>query len=277
MLFNFDSNVIKVACSFCYNSKILILYNTFLMSIAKQKLIILETVDSTNNYAMALVQNGSAINGDTVFAMEQTKGRGTRGKQWKSNKGENIMMSMMAEMQWQPIHQQFPLSVASAVGCLEFVLNYAKEHVTIKWPNDIFIGDSKAGGILIENVIRGNLWQWAVIGIGINVNQDAFKEDNLCATSLKLVSGKSYDVIALAKELQEIFFQKIDLLQSGGFIELLQKYNDYLFRKNQTVKLKNGSIQFETTIVQVSQSGKLITRDAIERSFNFGEIEWLNN
>ena len=86
----------------------------------KQKLIILETVDSTNNYAMALIQKGDAESGNAIFAIEQTKGKGTRNKYWKSNNGENIILSIIFEMQWLPVQQQFYLSVAVALACFNF-------------------------------------------------------------------------------------------------------------------------------------------------------------
>ncbi len=245
------------------------------MSFAKQNLIILESVDSTNNYAMALAQNGQANNGDAAFAVHQTMGKGTRGKEWQSNKGENIIISILAEMQWQPAYQQFPLSVAVALGCFELVLKYVKEKVTIKWPNDIFIGDSKAGGILIENILKGNLWQWAVIGIGININQDEFKNEIIEATSLKQVTGKQHDVITLAKELHEIVLKKIQMLRSGKYKEMLKEYNENLFCKKEKVRLKKENVVFETTIVEVTSGGELITYDAIERKFHFGEIVWI--
>ena len=129
------------------------------MSFDEKKLIILETVDSTNNYAMALVQNGSAESGCAVFSKEQTAGRGRRGKAWKSVASKNIMLSVIAEMQWLPVQQQFHLSMAAALGCVDFLSKYINKSIKIKWPNDIFVNDRKAGGILIENVVKGNLWQ----------------------------------------------------------------------------------------------------------------------
>ncbi|MDQ2864224.1 MAG: biotin--[acetyl-CoA-carboxylase] ligase [Bacteroidota bacterium] len=165
------------------------------MSFGTKKLIILETVDSTNNYAMGMVQNDSAESGCAVVAKEQTAGRGRRGKEWKSTPSKNIMLSIIAEMQWLPVQQQFQLSMAAALGCLDFFSNYIKENIKIKWPNDIFINDRKAGGILIENVIKGNLWQWAIIGIGININQENFQQEEFNAISLKEITGNN--VIAL--------------------------------------------------------------------------------
>ncbi len=127
---------------------------------------------------MAMVQSNTVSSGDAVFAMEQTNGKGRRGKSWKSKIGENIVLSIIIEMQWLPVRQHFHLSVAVALGCLDFFSKFIKNGVKIKWPNDIFIYDRKAGGILIENVVKGNLWQWSVIGIGLNINQENFEHEN---------------------------------------------------------------------------------------------------
>ena len=144
----------------------------------------------------------------------------------------------------------------------------------IKWPNDIFINDSKAGGILIENVIKGTLWQWAVIGIGLNINQEKFEKFNLKATSLKLATGENYDVLNLAEELILLVLKRVEELKSGNFEKMLEEYNQYLFARNKIVKLKKENILFETKIIGVSSSGQLITKDAFERRFDFDEVEF---
>ncbi|MGH2565318.1 MAG: biotin--[acetyl-CoA-carboxylase] ligase, partial [Ginsengibacter sp.] len=94
------------------------------MDATSAKLILVETVDSTNNYAMAMVQKRVANDGDAVFALEQTSGKGRRGKTWESKKGENIILSITVEMHWLPIQQQFNLSMAVAVACYNFLLKY---------------------------------------------------------------------------------------------------------------------------------------------------------
>ena len=94
------------------------------MSSAAPKLIILESVDSTNNYAMAMTQKGVANSGEAVFAREQTSGKGRRGKAWKSANGENILLTVLAQMQWLPVQQQFRLSVAVALACRDFFSKY---------------------------------------------------------------------------------------------------------------------------------------------------------
>jgi BirA family biotin operon repressor/biotin-[acetyl-CoA-carboxylase] ligase len=247
------------------------------MRLTAKKFTILESVDSTNNYAMAMIKKGLATNGEAVFAMEQTSGKGRRGKSWQSERGENIILSIIAEMQWLPVQQQFQVSVAVAVGCVAFFSKYIKESIKIKWPNDIFINDSKAGGVLIENGIHGSLWQWAIIGLGININQLTFDPEIANAVSLKQLTGKNYDAIKLSAELHEIILSKIGELEKGNFTKLFEDYNKKLFCLNKTVKLRKGNVVFETTIIGVSRSGKLITKDAIERRFDFDEVEWLIN
>ena len=244
------------------------------MVLASKKIIVLEKVDSTNNYAMALIQNDTAINENAVFAKEQTNGKGRRGKDWKSNKGDNIVLSVMEQMQWLPVSHQFELSVGVALACHDFISKYNSSNTSIKWPNDILINDSKAGGILIENVLKGTLWQWSVIGIGININQVNFEDYNLSPISLKQITGKDYNVLQMAEELHSLVLKRINELKSGSFQKMLKEYNEKLFARNRLVKLKKQNIVFETKIIGVSASGQLITQDAFERHFSFDEVEY---
>jgi BirA family transcriptional regulator, biotin operon repressor / biotin---[acetyl-CoA-carboxylase] ligase len=247
------------------------------MELPAKKFIILKSVDSTNNYAMALVQNELAAGGEAIFAMEQTSGKGRRGKAWLSKKGDNIILSIIAQMQWLSVQQQFQLSAAVAVGCHEFFSKYSKESIKIKWPNDIYINDRKAGGVLIENIIHGSLWQWAVVGIGLNINQLSFEHAIENPISLKQITGETYDVIQLSRELHEIILEKIHSIQPGNFSCLLAAYNESLFCLHKKVKLKKGNIVFETEIVGVSESGELITKDTMERRFGFDDVTWIIN
>ena len=239
---------------------------------ATQNIIVLEIAESTNNYAMGLIQKGSISSGTGVFAYEQTAGKGRREKSWVTVPGQNITLSIVVEMKWQPVLDQFPLSVAVALACRDFIAEKVENGVCIKWPNDIFITDSKAAGILIENVIKGTLWQWSVIGIGVNVNQGSFDEIDADVTSLKKESGKEYDILELARELQEMVLRRIEELKAGKFSKMMEEYNKHLYGRDKVVKLKKDTIVFETTIQSVSSAGQLITKDALERRFNFDEV-----
>ena len=138
------------------------------MHSAANSFIILTSVDSTNNYAMAMVQSGQASHGDAFFSWEQTAGKGQRGRHWQTGKGQNIALSVVLEPTAIKPGHQFYLSVAVALACYDFFNAIAGPETFIKWPNDIFWRDRKAGGVLIENVFNGNTWRFAVVGIGIN-------------------------------------------------------------------------------------------------------------
>jgi BirA family biotin operon repressor/biotin-[acetyl-CoA-carboxylase] ligase len=245
------------------------------MAFTPDKLIILDKVDSTNNYAMGMVEKAEAISGNVVLAMEQSQGKGTRGKHWNTRPGENILLSIIVEMQYQPVSRQFELIVAVALGVHDFIKKHISAEISIKWPNDLFINDSKAGGILIENKIKGTLWQWAVIGIGINVNQTDFKDLNKAANSFKNITDENYDVVLLGGELVGFVLERIEALTSIPFEKMLEEYNSRLFSLGKIVKLKKGNEIFETKILGVSVEGELVVNDGEERRFRFGEVEWL--
>jgi BirA family biotin operon repressor/biotin-[acetyl-CoA-carboxylase] ligase len=147
-----------------------------------------------------------AQHGMAIFTHEQTAGKGQRGKIWASQKGLNIALSVLLNPYSLSVPDQFRLSVCIAVSTCDLFSIYAGDETKIKWPNDIYWRDRKAGGILIENVIQSSQsaigsWQWAVIGIGLNVNQTDFDPDVPNPVSLKQITGKIYEPIELAKEL----------------------------------------------------------------------------
>ena len=237
---------------------------------------ILASVDSTNNYAFKQIRDKVAKHGDAWFSYEQLAGKGRRGKSWKAEKGKNIILSIAVNADFLTIYQQFYLNVAVSLASLDIFKKYAGDETKIKWPNDILWNDRKAGGILIENIIKGNMWQWAVIGIGININQTAFNVDTVFKpVSLKQITGKEFDVIDLAKDLHQSILRRYRDLQNNGFEKMLAEYNQNLYGLDKTVKLKKDTAVFETIIKGVSGGGKLITADTMERQFDFDEVEWI--
>ncbi len=241
---------------------------------------ILDSVDSTNNYAMAKVRQGMAKHGMAFVTKEQTAGKGQRGKTWRSISGQSIAMSLILKMDMLRIDQQFYLSICMALAANDFLNKYSGGQTTIKWPNDLYWCDRKAAGVLIENVVStGQLqtrnWQWAVVGIGININQTDFDASLPNPVSLKQITGKEYDVIVLAEELYYLMMKWFDKLLEKNYSELHAAYLQQLYKKNEKVRLKKENAVFETVIKSVNTQGQLITQDAIERVFNVGEIEWI--
>jgi len=240
----------------------------------------LQSVDSTNNYALAQIHANLAQPGTCYFAHEQTAGKGQRGKSWATEKEANVILSIALNPGSLQPFQQFQLSACIAVAAHDFLNKYVASELAIKWPNDLYWRGRKLGGILIENVIRGQgsapaTWEWAVVGIGININQRQFSSHLTNPVSLKQIVGQDFDVLKLAKELCNAvdFFYKKLIKEGPGLI--LSQYNILLYKKGELVKLKKGNRIFKTTITGVTQTGQLITKHIIEERFEFGEIEWI--
>ena len=190
--------------------------------------------------------------------------------------------------------QQFQLSACAAVTVHDFFRKYAGKETRIKWPNDLYWKDRKAGGILIESVVRSsesgggvrgrsrefgvgrrresgvNSWQWAVIGIGININQTSFPPELPNPVSLKQITGKNFDPVELAKELCRLFNDHFEKLVTAGFEDIYAQYLSHLYKINEKVRLKKDNRVFETMIKSVSPSGRLIVQHSMEEEFDFG-------
>ena len=187
-----------------------------------EPLIELSTIDSTNIYAMAQIKAGLAKTGSCFRADYQTHGKGQHGRVWESSKGQNILCSYILELKkldalkkWTPT-DQIGFSGAIALGIRAFFDAYTNGDTKIKRPNDIYWRDRKAGGILIENLLKGKEWTWAVIGIGININQTVFSPEAPNPVSLKQITGLDWDILSLQEALSKALTKSIqDWLMMG--------------------------------------------------------------
>ena len=190
-------------------------------------LIELSTIDSTNIYAMAQIKAGLAKSGSCYTADFQTNGKGQHGRVWESTKGQNLLCSYILELNtldalknWTPA-DQIGFSAAIALGARAFFAAFAGSETKIKKPNDIYFSDRKAGGILIENLVRGQEWTWAVIGIGMNINQTEFSPAALNSVSsnpisLQEITNQSWDIKKMQEHLSDALNDAIhDWLQFG--------------------------------------------------------------
>lgn len=233
-----------------------------------QPFIKLAQVDSTNNYAMGLIHEGMATHGTAVFARHQSAGKGQRGKTWISEPGQNITLSLILAPP-QDL-KPFILSAIIALSCRDLIDAHAKSEVYVKWPNDIYWRDRKAGGILIENLISGIHSRWSIAGMGININQVNFPDETNRPVSLKQITGKSFDPEELALDLCALIENRLNNYETRS---ILAEYNEHLLFKDQKVRLKSGQVTFETIIKGVNELGELITYDVCERTFR--EVTWL--
>jgi BirA family biotin operon repressor/biotin-[acetyl-CoA-carboxylase] ligase len=201
-------------------------------------LIELSTIDSTNIYAMAQIKAGLAKSGSCYTADFQTNGKGQHGRVWESTKGQNLLCSYILELNtldalknWTPA-DQIGFSAAIALGARAFFAAFAGSETKIKKPNDIYFSDRKAGGILIENLVRGQEWTWTVIGIGMNINQTEFSPAALNSVSsnpisLQEITNQSWDIKKMQEHLSDALNDAIhDWLLKGNekCIELFETY-----------------------------------------------------
>jgi BirA family transcriptional regulator, biotin operon repressor / biotin---[acetyl-CoA-carboxylase] ligase len=235
----------------------------------------IHSVNSTNNYAMQQVQKGTAPHGAAYFAHNQYAGKGQHGKQWHSSTGENIILSVIFNTSYLQVSKQFSLSMAIAMAAHDLFSFYAVTNTYIKWPNDLYWCDRKAGGILVESIIRGKDWQWSIAGIGININQTIFDSSVLNAVSLKQITGKTHNPVQLAKELCNYLDQRYNQLINQGTKHLLAEYNSVLYKRGELVKLKKANVLLEVTIKEINEYGQLLAEAGTKQTYNAGEIEWI--
>lgn len=225
---------------------------------------------------MAQATAGKLKHGTLVFAHDQWAGKGQRGRTWNSNPGENIILSAVLEPVALPISAAFGLSACVALACHELLSKYAGPEATrIKWPNDLYWNDRKAGGILIENHFKGDRWVFAIAGMGVNINQVEFPPTARLPVSLRQITGRQYDAVELARELGTCVEKRYAELEAGGVPAMVDAYNAALYRQGQEVRLKKDNAVFTTRVERVTAQGELLTRDVLDRRFTFGEVEWV--
>lgn len=170
----------------------------------------LDTVASTSSHLAAMTD--TAPHGTVVMAREQTAGRGQRGNSWEAEPGANITLSLLLRPAGLHPSRQFIISQAVSLAIVWMLDAFVGEpRVSIKWPNDIYVGDRKICGILIENSITGSGINHCIVGIGLNVNQMQFVSDAPNPVSLRQLMPKiEFDVAALARAMVEDIIAKVD-------------------------------------------------------------------
>ncbi|MDO5977925.1 biotin--[acetyl-CoA-carboxylase] ligase [Flavivirga spongiicola] len=237
----------------------------------------LNAIDSTNSYLRKLSAEETVDDYTTVIAKKQTQGRGQMGTVWSSQASKNLTFSVFKDVSQLHLEHPFYISIITSLALLKTLQFFSISRLSVKWPNDILSEDKKICGILIENVIKQNKINASVIGIGLNVNQTKF-ENLPKASSLKMISGKIFDldeiVHVILKNLKYYFL----LLKKGQYDVLKEDYEAYLFRKNKpsTFKDKEGTV-FSGFIEGISESGNLqvLLEDDIIKEFDLKAITLL--
>ncbi len=223
---------------------------------------------------MQLIDADKARPGLTIVARSQSGGKGQRGRTWVDEPGQSLLMSVIVA----PVHtireqSIFNATVATAIAnVLQNVLTDGELH--IKWPNDIIINDKKAGGILIENVIRGSRWTHSVVGLGLNVGQVAFPEGLPFATSLRIATGSDLDMVVLRDELISGILQSTEVIAPAG--TAMARYNELLYKRGRKQAFSKEGEQWEATILGALDDGTLQVQlaDGSITNYRHGEVLW---
>jgi len=236
----------------------------------------LQVVDSTNNYANSKIRSNDVSEGTVFLAYEQTRGKGQLGNFWESEPGENLTFSMVLFPVFLDIRNQFILSKVVTLGIYS-ALNKCVEQLSVKWPNDIYAGNKKLGGILIENSIMSGILQSSVIGIGLNVNQTHFFSSAPNPVSLKNLTNQHFDCDLLLSEIIDGINTYYALLKNGGEKEIDEAYLSRLFLLNKNHSFRSDDGVFNGMITGVNEIGQLQIRKDDGRicDFYFKEVEYL--
>ena len=218
-----------------------------------------------------------------VVAEYQTAGRGCGSNTWESERGKNLTFSVLLHPTEIPADCQFRISEAVSVAICETLEHYfrplspsdsspdsGEQVVTIKWPNDIYVGDKKICGILIENQLRGRLISDSIVGIGLNVNQTVFRSDAPNPVSLAQLTGHEEDREALL----QAFLQRLSVTMEMESEALMEAYRSRLYRREGFHRFSDSLGEFEAKVMNVLDDGRLVLLDTEgkARMYAFKEV-----
>ena len=266
-----------------------------------------DELPSTNDYAAELIAKSTPPEGTVVRADSQSAGRGQFGSRWESAAGKNLTFSIILYPDWLETGAQFYLGMAVALALRDAVVtaeggmggsasasrpsnensqpttssgvHRSSSAVKIKWPNDLYIGDRKAGGILVQNTLSGRFLQSSVVGIGLNINQLEFGSSLPNPTSLALAFGCSFDPDDLSDRLLECLEQRYLQLKAGRRAELKAGYERHLYRSGVPARYaRAGGPEFTGTIRGVDADGRLRVENESGREeiFDLKQVRFVN-
>ena len=238
------------------------------------QLIKLNATDSTNNYLKQLILERTLDDFSVVVANHQTNGRGQRGSSWLSEKDKNLTFSILKRNISIVANQQFLLNILVSLSIVKTLEGFNIPKLAIKWPNDILSDHHKISGILIENLIKNKQIEYAIIGIGLNVNQVKF-EGLSKVSSLKNIMPLPVDKDELLTKIIDKLKMYFKLYSENGSEFLNSEYESYLFRKDKPSTFISHDNNLFTGIIRgVSTSGKLcVQMEDFNKEFDLKELK----
>ncbi len=233
---------------------------------------------STNSYATDLVAKSNPSEGTVISTDNQTIGRGQIGRFWESEPEKNLTFSLILYPRFLFPARQFLLSQAISLALVDCLELYELPHLKVKWPNDIYVGNRKIAGILIQNVLSSTQVQSSVVGIGLNVNQAVFKSPAPNPTSLFLEKKQNYALDRLFAQLCEALERRYLQLRAGDSKTIEQSYLKLLYRYQELASFQVATTgnTFVGTICGLTSAGKLlIEQNDATVAYGLREIRFL--
>lgn len=245
-----------------------------------KNLLYLPICQSTNTHLASLSQQEDLPEGTTVYTFHQTAGKGQRGNTWESEPHKNLTFSCLLYPKELALSDMFVLSMAVALGVYDFLACYLPaDALSIKYPNDLLVGERKICGILIENVLRGEHIEKSVVGIGVNINQTNFQHPRAtsllqCAPLPAMAVGEAgYDLETCLHELVECLAKRTEMLKLGKLLEIKANFLAKSFRFNELCTYFTAEGEIRGKIIDIDFMGNLHLETAMGvRKYHFKEI-----
>jgi BirA family biotin operon repressor/biotin-[acetyl-CoA-carboxylase] ligase len=222
------------------------------------RIIHLDRVSSTNAVALKLMEEHSYPEGCLFVAHTQFAGRGMGSNTWESEPGKNLTFSVVLFPDFLPVERQFMLNKMVSLALHDFINTLSLQAtITIKWPNDLYVGDRKVAGILINNVIQGASFVRAVAGIGLNINQEVFISDAPNPVSLKSLTGKELRLERCLTDLCGHLDRRYEELRMGMFRQMDRDYLERQYRRGGFFPFLFHGICIQARIESVDEYGRL--------------------
>ena len=233
-------------------------------------------MDSTNLEMSRLMEAEDLSEGTVIRADYQQAGRGHAGNSWESERGQNLLFSLLLKPGFLDPSRAFHLSRITSLALHETIDSQC-DGVKIKWPNDLLAGDRKMAGMLIENTILGNAISHSILGIGINVNQTVFDPSIPAPTSLKIEKGCHIDRSGLLEAFMDSLERWYRLLFSGGEEKIMGAYREKLYRLGTPAWFHTAEGDFRARIIDVRPSGEIVlaSEGGDMLTYGFKEIAYL--
>jgi BirA family biotin operon repressor/biotin-[acetyl-CoA-carboxylase] ligase len=239
-------------------------------------LIFCDNLTSTNTRASALLKENDLPEGTVIYSDFQTAGRGQPGNRWESEKGKNLLLSIILYPESVMPEEQFLISMILSLGICDFIDRHLAES-KVKWPNDIYIKDDKIAGLLIENSLLGDKIECSIAGIGLNINQEKFPVEIRNPMSLKMRTGKEYDRDECLRQLLSDLDNRYKQLLYGDRRSIQNDYVSRLYRFRELHKYREGNRIFAGRITGISVSGIISIEEENGKTgrFSFKEVDFV--